>query len=105
MNRYLDNLACWARGWRQFDTIDFLPGWNGRQWRWRLVYGLDYLATCLIFAGPVVSLSWYIHNRFFSLGYHGGHAGPPLFGTVRCRPAVRVLVPLAWLGLAVAIFS
>ncbi len=100
MDNYLLNLKLWYLGFKRFGELRFKPGWSADGWGWRILYGLDYLATPLFLAGPVVSLSWYFHNRWFSLGYHGANAGNPLWGSVRCEPWVRLAVPLFWVWMA-----
>lgn len=104
MSNYRRNLRLWWIGWDRFHQIKLWhPGWGPDDFGWKLLYATDYLACCLIFAGPVTSISRYWHTRWFSLGYHGAHAGPELWGSVRSGPVARVLAPLFWIPTLAAI--
>ena len=99
MKNYFLNLKLWYQGFSRFPEItDWKLGWQGT-FKWKALYATDYLAGCLIFAGPVTSVSRYVNDHWFSLGIHGAHAGPDLWGTVRSPPWVRVGIPLAWVGI------
>jgi hypothetical protein len=97
---YIENLKLWWQGWSRFNEIIFKPGWGPDKMNWRLLYALDYLATPLFLAGPVVSLSRYAGDYFGLDGAHFAQAGPPLWGSRRCQPWVRIAVPVAWVALA-----
>jgi hypothetical protein len=94
MRNYLLNLRLWFNGFRRFGELQFKPGWSN-DWRWKLLYTLDY-GFCVIFmAGPVTSVSRYTEDHWFS-SYHGAHTGPDLWSSVRSPPWVRVVVPVVW---------
>ena len=96
MRQYLHNLEQWAKGFRHLKTLPLKPGWT--PFTFGLLYATDYLACCLILAGPVTSISRYTQDHWFN-SYHGAHTGPDLWGTRRCAPGWRVLIPAVWAGL------
>ena len=96
MRNYLLNVKLWLTGFRRLGTITYKPGWN--RWTFLPLYLLDYGLCVIVLAGPVTSISQYAEAHWFS-SYHGAHAGPPLWGTVRSPVGVRVAVPLIWLVL------
>jgi hypothetical protein len=97
MSQYDDNLRAWWVGFRRFGEIhSWKDGWGPTSWGWKALYAIDYLACALILAGPVVSVSWYLGAYWGVEGYHFANAGKPLWGTTRCAPWVRLVVPAAW---------
>jgi hypothetical protein len=97
MGNYIHNLLLWWEGWQRFGELRFKPGWYAEGWAWRILYATDYLACPLFLAGPVVSLSRYWYEFWGVEGRHFMQAGPALWGSVRCSPWVRVVIPLAWM--------
>ena len=96
MTIYLSNLLSWLTGFRRVwraEAIDYKPGWN--RWNFLPLYLIDYGLCVIVLAGPVTSISQYAEAHWFS-SYHGAHAGPPLWGTVRSPPWVRAGVPFLW---------
>ena len=59
--QYLHNLRAWYKGWGRFRELVWKPGWNWTQLRWKLAYATTYLIPPLFFAGPVISMSWWMH--------------------------------------------
>lgn len=99
MNTYLLNLKLWYTGWSRFGEIKlWKKGWGPTERKWFLLYGLDHLACCLILAGPVVSVSWYVGEYWNVPGSHFANGGRPLWDSVRSPPWVRVAVPIFWVG-------
>ncbi|MDP2322581.1 MAG: hypothetical protein Q8N51_00945 [Gammaproteobacteria bacterium] len=99
MQAYISNVVAWLSGFTRLKSVAYKPGWS--HLKFLPVYLFDYGFCVLVLAGPVTSVSYYVHNKWFSLGYHGAHAGPPLWGTVRSPPYVRVAVPALWLLISV----
>lgn len=98
MKNYLLNLRLWYTGWSRFGEVtDWKPGWGPTKRKWFWLYGLDYLACCLIMAGPVVSVSWYLGEYFNVPGAHFANAGRSLWDSVRSPPWLRVVMPILWL--------
>ena len=93
MGQYLSNLKSWWWGFSHLRDISYKPGWNHSKFFW--LYLFDYGACVIFMAGPVTSISRYTQDHWFS-SYHGAHTGPDLWGTRRCDPWVRVVVPIFW---------
>lgn len=108
--QYFFNLRAWSRGWRKFDEIgNWKPGWDGTQLRWKLIYATNYLVTCLVFAGPVATMSWWMNLHRQGKVWdaildgiekhdpgHGEAAGGPLWGTKECSLPIRIAAPVLW---------
>ena len=107
--QYLHNLRAWYKGWGRFRELVWKPGWNWTQLRWKLAYATTYLIPPLFFAGPVVSMSWWMHLHRDGFVWdkildiidtqdpkHGEKAGSPLWETTECAFPIRVAVPIIW---------
>jgi hypothetical protein len=108
MKNYLHNLKRWLLGFAWADGITFKPGWSA-DWRWYLLYGLDY-GTHVLTGAAVVSWSrWAYDNRRTNRAaaflnrllnhldaQHGAEAGPALWGTQDCSRRVRLVVNTGW---------
>lgn len=100
---YISNLRLWLTGFGRFGELRFYAGWSADQWRWRLLYAIDY-GSHVLTGGAVVTWSrWFYDHRerpipgFFNrlLNHfeddHGKHAGPPLWGTKDCNGWLRMI--------------
>jgi hypothetical protein len=114
--RYVKNLRAWRTGFSRFGELKFHAGWSADQWRWRLLYALDYGSHVLSGGACVTWSRWFYDNRdkyrlaaFMNrlLNHfeedHGKNAGPVLWGTKDCALRWRLTVPVLFLTVAIAI--
>lgn len=106
---YFATLFLWARGWWHLDEITYKPGWSARQWRWRLVYGTDYLLACLLGLGCQPVSRWagervkhapwrWLARLLDALDKgHTASAGGLLWGTQPAPRLVRYVAAGVWL--------
>lgn len=109
MSRYLSNVLAWLRGFRRTGDIKFKPGWSAN-WRWFLLYTIDYGTHVVLTGAAVVSWSrwFYEKRRKYRLAafmnrllrhlddQHGENSGPVLWATEDCSWPMRCAVTVGW---------
>lgn len=116
MIEYLRNIRLWLRGFRRLDDLNYKAGWSASSFL--PLYLLDVGACVVLLAGPVCTVTRYAQMHRSGAAWdklldvlerfdaeHGQRSGPVMWGSVEPPKWVRIVVPVGWLALIVAVVA